>query len=86
MNESPLSGRLARAVILLLMPLALLRGQTGFDATVSGTTTEVVPIALSGFSGDARKVLEFDLYVAGFELVAPDKARFTLTGKAGAAV
>ena len=48
MNESPLSGRLARAVILLLMPLAPLRGQTGFDATVSGTTTEVVPIALVG--------------------------------------
>ena len=28
-----------------------------------------IPVALSGFTGEARQVLEFDLYVQGFSFV-----------------
>jgi TolB protein len=50
--------------------------------TIPGfTTVRVVPIALSGYSGEAASALRFDLEVMGFEITTPDKADFTLTGK-----
>ncbi len=42
--------------------------------------SKAVPISLTGFIGEAEAVLRFDLYVAGFEFVAADKAKFTVTG------
>jgi TolB protein len=45
----------------------------------------IVPIALSGYTGEAAAVVKFDLEVAGFEVTSPDKADFTLTGKNDAA-
>lgn len=41
----------------------------------------VIPIALKGYTGEANSVLRFDLEVMGFEVVAEDKAQFTLIGK-----
>ena len=41
----------------------------------------IVPIALSGYSGEVAAVVKFDLEVAGFEVTTPEKADFTLTGK-----
>jgi len=39
-----------------------------------------IPVALSGFTGEARSVLEFDLYVQGFSLVSPDAAQYLING------
>ncbi|MEI7808724.1 MAG: hypothetical protein WCJ07_09600, partial [Verrucomicrobiota bacterium] len=39
-----------------------------------------IPVALSGFTGEARQVLEFDLYVQGFSFVAPDAAQYLING------
>ena len=41
----------------------------------------VIPISLSGYSGEAASALRFDLEVAGFEISDPEKAQFTLSGK-----
>jgi TolB protein len=61
-------------------------GQTTFDAVVDGKATALVPIALSGYSGEVERVLKFDLEVAGFSIVSGDKAQLTLNGKNGAQV
>jgi TolB protein len=51
------------------------------DVNVSDVTGRAIPISLSGFSGTARAVLEFDLYVAGFDIVPASQAQYELAGK-----
>lgn len=64
--------------------LLVLEAQTTFDAIVDGgRAAELVPIALSGYSGEVEAVLRFDLEVAGFVVVSPERASLTLTGKSG---
>jgi TolB protein len=46
----------------------------------------LVPIHISGFTGEVDQVLRFDLEVAGFSLVEPDKAKVLLTGRNGTQV
>lgn len=48
-------------------------GWTGFE--------DPIPISLSGFSGEALKTLEFDLFVQGFKIVPANQADYTLSGK-----
>jgi TolB protein len=43
--------------------------------------TKIIPISLSGYTGEAAAVLRFDLEVAGFEIADGDRALFLLTGK-----
>ncbi len=50
------------------------------DIVVKGDAKAVVPIALSGFTGEVDKTLRFDLEVAGFIVVDAAKARFELVG------
>jgi TolB protein len=42
-----------------------------------------VPISISGFSGEALEVLEFDLYVQGFKVVPSDQAQYQISGSGG---
>lgn len=42
---------------------------------------KIIPISLTGYSGEADRVLRFDLEVAGFEITTPEKAQYSLTGK-----
>lgn len=39
-----------------------------------------IPIAVSGYSGEAAGVLKFDLEIAGFEIVEEEKAQYLLKG------
>ena len=41
----------------------------------------VIPISLSGYTGEAAAVLRFDLEVAGFEITDEEKAQYSLSGK-----
>ena len=41
----------------------------------------VIPISLSGYTGEAAAVLRFDLEVAGFEITDGEKAQYSLSGK-----
>jgi TolB protein len=61
--------------------MPLLQGQQNrFDTEISGRTQEKVSLHLTGFSGEIREVLEFDLYLGGFQLVDAGKGRYELSG------
>jgi len=62
---------------------------TGFaqnPIVITKNPNYVVPVAVSGFSGEAESVLKFDLYVLGMEIVSPDKAEYTLSGQSNGRV
>ena len=39
-----------------------------------------IPVALTGFTGEAAEVLKFDLYVQGYSFVSPDAAQYLING------
>ena len=39
-----------------------------------------IPVALTGFTGEAAEVLKFDLYVQGYSFVSPDEAQYVISG------
>lgn len=41
-----------------------------------------IPVSISGFSGEALEVIQFDLYVQGFTFTGPDAAQYLLSGSA----
>lgn len=45
------------------------------------TAAKIIPISLSGYTGEAASVLRYDLEVMGFEISTPDKAQYSLSGK-----
>ena len=70
--------------IALLTALGISLSAFSAEVVVSDVTSRAIPINVSGYSGDAKSVLEFDLYVAGFDLVAAAQAQYSLNGKSGA--
>ncbi|MHC1763508.1 MAG: hypothetical protein AB9869_04260 [Verrucomicrobiia bacterium] len=63
---------------------AMLHAQQEIDITKGARA--LVPISISGYSGEVASVLRFDLEVAGFDIVAPEEARFNVSGSAASAV
>jgi TolB protein len=62
--------------------ITVVRGQSGeipIVAPVAGFTPPI-PISISGFSGTALEVLNFDLYVQGFKVVPADQAQYQISG------
>ncbi len=53
----------------------VVEGQSGFNE-------KPVPVALSGFSGEAEEVIRFDLAVQGFSVTSPEAAQYLLSGSA----
>jgi TolB protein len=45
-----------------------------------------IPVAISGFSGEALEVLKFDLYVQGFSFVTPETAQYVISGSENGSV
>lgn len=73
-----------------LATLALVSRLQPLTAADSGlvireSANRTIPIALSGFPEDVRRILEFDLYVVGFD-VNPAKPQYQLTATPGGAV
>lgn len=65
---------------------AVLKNSAAESVDIYGTSrVKVIPIALSGYTGEAAAVLKFDLEIAGFEVTTADKAEFTLAGKSDGA-
>lgn len=48
----------------------------------SGLNEKPIPVSLSGFSGEALEVIQFDLTVQGFSFTAPEAAQYLLSGSA----
>lgn len=74
-----------RLVTALLISVAALERVFGAaeDASpivVTAKTTEVIPIALNGYSPEVARVLEFDLSIVGFDIVATGRSQYTLNG------
>jgi TolB protein len=74
-----------RTLLLLALTSALLTfrlqaAEEEFDITKAANQKAPIPISLTGFTGEVASVLAFDLYVAGFEIVSPDAAQFSVTG------
>lgn len=70
----------------LALSFALLLGNT-FAETIrvsgeSGLNEKPIPVNLSGFSGEALEVIQFDLTVQGFSFVSGDAAQYLLSGSA----
>jgi TolB protein len=62
--------------------ITVVRGQSGeipISAPVAGFTPPI-PISISGFTGTALEVLNFDLYVQGFKVVPADQAQYQISG------
>jgi TolB protein len=71
-------------LLALVIPLLLLTGSStaGAEIEVSkGAAVRIIPISVSGYTGEAASVLRFDLEIAGFEITDPEKAQYLLTGK-----
>jgi TolB protein len=58
------------------------------ELTVPGISDPsfVVPVSIEGLTGEAASVVRFDLEVAGFDIVSPDKAMLRISGTAGATI
>jgi len=65
-------------------PLAAQTADLKFDVNKTRDPSALIPIALSGFTGEAASTLRFDLEVAGCSVVAPDKAIVLVHGSNGA--
>jgi TolB protein len=48
--------------------------------------TQLINVALTGFSGEAGSILAFDLSVLGMEITTPDKADYVVSGRANGKV
>jgi TolB protein len=48
--------------------------------TIEAPAQRLIPISLSGYSGEVQSVLRFDLEVAGFEVVSAESAQFNVSG------
>ena len=64
---------------LLALALGTFAAEEKLDITKDAT--HLIPVALSGYTGEAASVLRFDLEVAGFKIVGPGEAQFIVTGK-----
>jgi TolB protein len=73
--------RLLLSAVLSLLTLSFQQSTFSQVIDIWGGGTRLVPIALTGYSGEAASTLKNDLEVMGFEVTTPDKADFTLSGK-----
>lgn len=71
-----------RAVVAVLVLGSSISAVSAADVQVTGVTkVRVIPISLTGYTGEAAAVLRFDLEVAGFEITDAEKAQYQLSGK-----
>ena len=73
----------AQSIVSLGLALAaapVFAQSTNLTVTKIVDASRLVPIAISGFTGEVAAVLRFDLEVAGFTVVAPEQAQFVLSG------
>jgi len=76
----PIQRFAALALLLFSTTAPRLVAQPEFDIVRIREGIPLIPISLSGFSGEVRDVLKFDLEVQGFTNVAPEVAQYNITG------
>jgi TolB protein len=76
--------RLKQFLIVISLLTFWLAAQAQPDIEISKVTTpgntKPIPVSLSGFTGEAESVIQFDLYVQGFSFTTPDAAQYLISG------
>ena len=73
--------RFPLALVLSLLATAISsKGQEEFDIN-RFAEAKLIPISLSGYTGEVQTVLKNDLEVQGFKTVSPETAQYNVTGK-----
>ena len=54
--------------------------EIGISNVIEIGNVKPIPVSLSGFTGEAAEVIQFDLYVQGFTFTTPDVAQFLISG------
>jgi len=67
-------------IILAFLCSCALTGLAQDVLVVSKSATQLIPISISGFTGEAEAVLKYDLSVLGLEVTTPDKAEYLISG------
>ncbi|MGA2555760.1 MAG: LpqB family beta-propeller domain-containing protein [Verrucomicrobiota bacterium] len=67
-------------IIFAFLCSCALTGLAQDTLVVSKSATRLIPISITGFTGEADSVLKFDLSVLGMELTTPDKADYLISG------
>lgn len=79
--------KLAKLLVLSFLFALVLRSQEQPDIDINRfNLSRLIPLSLTGYAGEAEKVLRFDLEIAGFDIVSPEAAQFQVTGKNGETV
>src|ERR1019366_8605025 len=77
--------RAAKFFLTILFAVAALNFSRAQEIRIENTINVLgqmkpIPVALDGFTGEARQVLEFDLFVQGFSFVSPEAAQYLIHG------
>jgi TolB protein len=78
-----LSAQITIATLLLAAGAPAVAAAENGDIVVTHraeTGKKLIPVSMSGFTGEVNQVLKFDLEVAGFTVVAADQAQYLITG------
>lgn len=81
MKSRFLSVPLARpAAVILSVALSFLAAAQDGGVTITKGAVRTIPISITGYSDDVRKILEFDLFVVGFEVNSGAAPQYRLAG------
>jgi TolB protein len=72
---------LVAATLIGFGSVVLAQNEIEITKEITPGNTKPVPVSVSGFSGEAASVLQFDLYVQGFSFTTPDAAQYLITGR-----
>lgn len=82
-NQSirPLVAGASLALFLTFTINGFAAGKLQIEREIALDSTKPVPVSISGFSGEVRQVLAFDLEVMGCRIVGEDQAAYQVTGQ-----
>src|SRR5438034_2547943 len=87
MRRTPSASRLARnfqfwmtSVIFAIGTASGAEQEIEIKRTIEPGNTKPILVSMSGFSGEAAQVLQFDLFVQGFAFTNADSAQYLISG------
>lgn len=81
MKPGFLSAPLARtAAVILSVTLSIFATAQDGGVTITKGAVRTIPISVTGYSDEVRKILEFDLFVVGFEVNSEAAPQYRLAG------
>lgn len=72
-------ARMVSALVLAMVTI-LSQAQERIDIDKTAGASRLIPISLTGFTGEADAVLRFDLEIQGFRIESAESAQYTISG------